>query len=84
MCPTCKRYRPITDFHVVSRSNSVGKCVACIKRDNDAHTRIDHGFYEVLLRQLREEEERFEDESRICHLMKVCGGGWRRVRVKWV
>ena len=77
MCETCLSYRPIGDFHVTSASTSIGRCKACIKRDNDAHPRIDYGFYKVLLRQLREEEEKFDDDSRICHLIKVVDGDSR-------
>ena len=71
MCLTCCSYRPIHDFRVLSNSDSAGKCLVCIERDNIAHPRIDYGFYGVLLRQLRTAEEKFDDDSRICHLLKV-------------
>jgi len=70
MCPSCLTYRPYKDFHIVSTSNSQGRCKPCIKADNDAHTRIDFGFYGLLLKRLRDAEDAADDDSRICHLLR--------------
>jgi len=69
-CPSANEYLPSTEFKIQANSRSVGKSRKVQELDNQARTRQDYSHYRSLLKQLRRNEERIGDNSKIAYLIQ--------------
>ena len=70
-CKTCEKYLPSTEFSVSSSNSKIGKCRNCMSIENIAIKRVDYTKFKYMLTKIRNEEQLYGQDSRICYLLNV-------------
>ncbi|XP_067446973.1 IQ motif and ubiquitin-like domain-containing protein isoform X2 [Thunnus thynnus] len=71
LCHGCQRYLRSADFSSSASAHLSGQCRDCARLDNIARSRNDFSFYKNILRRLRANEQRLNEEAKIPFLLQV-------------
>ncbi|XP_044211544.1 IQ and ubiquitin-like domain-containing protein isoform X1 [Thunnus albacares] len=71
LCHGCQRYLRSADFSSSASAHLSGQCRDCARLDNIARSRNDFSFYKNILRRLRADEQRLNEEAKIPFLLQV-------------
>ncbi|KAL6106221.1 iqub [Pungitius sinensis] len=71
LCVACRRYLLSSDFSPTAGTGPSGRCRDCTDLDNVARCREDFSRYENILRRLRADEQRLNEEAKIPFLLQV-------------
>lgn len=69
-CISCGSYLQSSQFLLNLNANNPGSCKACKKKDNEGRNRLDDSSYRHMLKVLRMNEERYNDNSTVAFLLQ--------------
>lgn len=82
LCRSCRRYLRSADFTQPAGVRPSRQCQDCVSLNNITRAREDFTCYKNILRKLRAQEQRLNQDAKIPFLLQVSHENHRRVRVQ--